>query len=90
MDSCIVLISFFLKISFTEENTVEPLMSRHAQDVRKVYVTGADHLQGCKKYSHSVCMGVEKNKPGFMKAAISTAVHLKSFQFLLKAISSLI
>ena len=62
MDSCIVLISFFLKISLTEENTVEPLMNRHARDVRKVSVAGAGHLQECKKYSHSICMGVEKNK----------------------------
>ena len=54
--------SLFLKISLTEENTVEPLMSRHARDVRKVSVTGAGHLQECKKYSHRVCMGVEKNK----------------------------
>ena len=62
MDSCIVLISFFLKISLTEENTAEPLMSGHARDVRKVSVTGAGHLQECKKYSHSVWTGVEKNK----------------------------
>ena len=41
---------------------MEPLMSRHARDVRKVSVTGAGHLQECKKYSHRVCMGVEKNK----------------------------
>ena len=54
--------SFFLKISFTEENTVEPLMSRHARDVRKVSVTGAGRLRECKKYGHRVCMGVEKNK----------------------------
>ena len=82
--------SLFLKISLTEEDTVEPLMNRHARGMRKVSVTGAGHLQGCKKYSHSVCMGVEKNTPGFIKAAISTAVHLQSFQFLLKAIRSLI
>ena len=50
--------SLFLKIS------LEPLMSRHAWDVRKVSVTGAGHLQECKKYSHRVCMGVEKNKVG--------------------------
>ena len=58
----VLFCSFFLKISFTEENTVEPLMTRHAQEVRKVSVTGAGHLQECNKYSHRVCLGVEKNK----------------------------
>lgn len=58
----VLFCSFFLKTSFTEENTAEPLMSRQTRDLRKVSVTGAGHLQECKKYSHRVCMGVKKSK----------------------------
>ena len=35
--------SLFLKISLTEDDIAEPLMSRHVRDVRKVSVTAAGH-----------------------------------------------
>ena len=44
--------SFFFKISFTEENTVEPLMSRHAyENVKNTVTKKARFCEGAHKYS---------------------------------------